>query len=159
MRLFWSFLSNHIWFSGLLHDNFNFFKATTTTSTTTSTKTIITTTWSLACSSNPCQNNGTCYTNNATNTYNCTCPDGYQGLRCQLLFYFNIGCFYDGGTFCGVFVESLTSEQCSSATSTYSVSCSSGCSSINIYYVYSTTVDLCLQICTNYGYRYAGLSM
>ena len=41
------------------------------------------TAWSLACNTNPCLNNGTCLTNNSTNTYNCTCLEGFYGLRCQ----------------------------------------------------------------------------
>ena len=78
-----------------------------------------------------------------------------------ILDFKSIGCFYDGGTYCDVFVESLSSGQCSSASSSYPVSCGGQCLPSK-YYVYAgsvMTVDLCLQICTNYGYSYAGLAM
>ncbi len=58
-----------------VEENLNFKKQAQNSPTTTK--------WSLACNSNPCQNNGTCFTNNFTNTYNCKCSDGFYGLRCQ----------------------------------------------------------------------------
>ena len=31
----------------------------------------------------PCQNNGGCYTTDNQQTYNCICPSGFSGPRCQ----------------------------------------------------------------------------
>ena len=33
------------------------------------------------CSSNPCQNEGSCY--DSVNFYNCTCLSGFEGVNCE----------------------------------------------------------------------------
>jgi hypothetical protein len=35
------------------------------------------------CSLNPCQNGGTCQTNNA-GSFTCLCPVGFQGICCEI---------------------------------------------------------------------------
>ena len=37
----------------------------------------------LACASNPCQNDATCFDNNGGSGYVCLCPAGFEGTTCE----------------------------------------------------------------------------
>ena len=37
----------------------------------------------LACSSNPCKNDGTCYEGNSANPYQCVCGTEHYGKNCE----------------------------------------------------------------------------
>ena len=72
----------------------------------------------------------------------------------------SIGCYKCQDT-CGydVFVETITPTQCTNAELTYPVLCDSLCStgynavSSNT----SMTIEICLQMCITFGFKYAGL--
>ena len=69
-----------------------------------------------------------------------------------------VGCYSNGGTYCNAFVENgLNITQCQSAASIFSVTCN------ECYYSHpvtsnAMTAELCLQVCSYYGFTYAGLS-
>ncbi|XP_043965606.1 coagulation factor VIIi [Gambusia affinis] len=47
------------------------------------------------CLVNPCFNNGTCIYMGAS--YECQCPEGYEGRYCQIVFEDSLGCLYQNG--------------------------------------------------------------
>ncbi|XP_067439934.1 coagulation factor VIIi [Thunnus thynnus] len=47
------------------------------------------------CLVNPCKNNGTCIY--IGNTYDCQCPEGFEGRYCQTVFEDSLGCIYQNG--------------------------------------------------------------
>ena len=74
----------------------------------------------------------------------------------------SVGCYRTKNAYYDdVFVETLTTSQCNSAAASYSFD-ASYCASNNGGYPgvgssSSMTVDKCLQICTSYAFKYAGL--
>ncbi len=74
----------------------------------------------------------------------------------------SIGCYNSVlGMKTDVFTETLTSAQCANAESSFSVTCA-GPDGISYYWVTKNpgmTVDICLQVCTSSGFRYAGLKL
>ncbi len=76
--------------------------------------------------------------------------------------FVSIGCYNSAqGMLTDVFTETLTASQCTSAASSYSMMCE-GPDGISYYWVthfFSMTAELCLQVCTTSGFRYAGLKM
>ena len=77
--------------------------------------------------------------------------------------YASVGCYsYSSGVY-DVFLESLTSAQCSAAATSNGLSCdvSSSPSYPNLLDDFSShkmTVEICLSICTSNSFTYAGLS-
>ncbi|XP_041834359.1 coagulation factor VII-like [Melanotaenia boesemani] len=54
------------------------------------------------CKVNPCHNNGT--RTDTGSSYDCQCPEGYEGRHCQTVFEDSLGCLYHNGRcqhFCG----------------------------------------------------------
>uniref|UniRef100_A0A3Q3A9V5 Coagulation factor VIIi n=1 Tax=Kryptolebias marmoratus TaxID=37003 RepID=A0A3Q3A9V5_KRYMA len=47
------------------------------------------------CLENPCQNNGTCHYFGTS--YECQCPEGFEGRYCQTVFEESLGCLYQNG--------------------------------------------------------------
>jgi hypothetical protein len=60
-----------------------------------------------------------------------------------------------------VFTETLTLAQCANAASSYSVICKGpiGSSYNWVEKNPGMTVEICLQVCTSSGFRYAGIKM
>jgi len=71
----------------------------------------------------------------------------------------SVGCFSGGGNACwtDAFVETLTSQQCSSWASAFSMSASIFCGYGLISSSTSMTIEICLHICNSNGFVYAGL--
>ncbi|XP_076021924.1 coagulation factor VIIi isoform X2 [Genypterus blacodes] len=47
------------------------------------------------CRFTPCQNNGTCVSTG--NSFQCRCPEGYEGRKCQIVFEDSLKCLYQNG--------------------------------------------------------------
>jgi hypothetical protein len=76
--------------------------------------------------------------------------------------FVSIGCFMSssGCNYADVFLElGISSTQCATAISSFTgMTCYTGtCSYKEIYSSTSITVEKCLQICTPYGFIYAGI--
>jgi len=76
----------------------------------------------------------------------------------------SVGCYASNSftSYIDIFSETLSAAHCDSACIDFPVSCTSYVINSFVYYgVYSNTsmtVEMCLQICTTIGFKYAGLN-
>ena len=75
----------------------------------------------------------------------------------------SVGCYSPPECYFDVFVDSLTSVQCSSTANAYSpmvcgeTICTCGCSYYWLFSNTSMTNDICIKMCIGNGFKYAAL--